>query len=101
MPARIFKIPLNKKYKKIFDTIIIKELQKKFSEKDVSFKAVNGHFMSTLHAIDLELFSQTIKNLKKNYIILKNKNPLKDLEKQIKSVKSYGIKGKKRIYMGS
>ena len=100
MSARIFKIALNTKYKKVFNNGVIKKLEKNFSKNDISFQTKNGHFISKLHNIDLELFSQTAQDLEKDYKFLKNKNPLKELIKQIKKVKSYGIKGKKRVYDG-
>ena len=100
MVAKIFKISLNKKYKKQFDNVIIKKLEEKFSKRDISFKAQNGHFISKLHNIDLKLFQKTIKILEKEYSFLKNKNPLNILKKQIENIGSYGIKGKKRIYDG-
>ena len=100
MAARIFKISLDRKYKKQFDNIIIKKLEEKFSKRDISFKAQNGHFISKLHNIDLKLFQKTIKVLEREYSFLKNKNPLNILKKQIENIGSYGIKGKKRIYDG-
>ena len=100
MSARIFKIALNTKYKKVFNNEVIKKLEKNFSKNDISFQTKNGHFISKLHNIDLKLFSQTAQYLEKDYKFLKNKNPLKELIKQIKKVKSYGIKGKKRVYDG-
>ena len=100
MAARIFKILLDKKYKKQFDNIIIKKLEEKFSKKDISFQAQNGHLISKLHNIDLKLFKKTIKVLERENSFLKNKNPLNILKKQIENIGSYGIKGKKRIYDG-
>ena len=100
MAARIFKILLDKKYKKQFDNIIIKKLEEKFSKKDISFQAQNGHLISKLHNIDLKLFQKTIKVLERENSFLKNKNPLNILRKQIENIGSYGIKGKKRIYDG-
>ena len=100
MPARIFKIPLDGKYKKTFNNIVIKKLGEKFSKKDISFKAQNGHLVSKLHNIDLKLFQKTIKILEREHGFLKNKNPLNILRKQIENIGSYGIKGKKRIYDG-
>ena len=100
MTARIFKIPLDEKYKKTFNNIVIKKLGEKFSKKDISFKAQNGHLVSKLHNIDLRLFQQIVKILERDHNFLKDKNPLKELVKQIERVKSYGIKGKKRIYDG-
>ena len=77
MGARIFKTPLDSRYKKTFNNIIIKKLEKKFSKKDISFKAQNGHFVSKLHNIDLELLQKTVKILEKDFNILKNNSPLK------------------------
>ena len=100
MGARIFKTPLDSRYKKTFNNIIIKKLEKKFSKKDISFKAQNGHIVSKLRNIDLELLQKTVKILEKDFNILKNNSPLKELIQRIKKVKSYGIKGKKRVYDG-
>lgn len=100
MVARVIKISIHKSLKKDFDKLIIKDLQKKFSNKDISFETANGHFISKLHSIDLHVLSNVIKELEDNYSIIKKNNPLKNLENQIKSIKSYGIKGKKRIYDG-
>ena len=97
MVAKIFKISLNKKYKKQFDNVIIKKLEEKFSKRDISFKAQNGHFVSKLHNIDLKLFQKAIKILEKEHSFLKNTNPLNILKKQIENIGSYGIIGKKRI----
>jgi len=100
MSARIFKIPLRENARGEFNKYIIKALKNKFSKKDISFKTVNGHFVSKLHSLDLNFFSETIKKLKKEHSILKENNPLKDLEAEIRDIRSYGIKGKKRIYDG-
>ena len=91
MAARIFKISLDKKYKKQFDNVVVKKLEEKFSKKDISFKAQNGHLVSKLHNIDLELFQKTIKILERENSFLKNKNPLNILIKQIENIGSYGI----------
>ena len=100
MAARIIKINLNESEKKIFNKFIINDLKEKISDKDINFQNKNGHFISNLYAIDLELLSNVIRNLEKNYSILKKNNILKKLETEIKNIKSYGIKGKKRIYDG-
>ena len=100
MTARIIKITLNESEKKIFNKFIINDLKEKISNKDINFQNKNGHFISNLYAIDLKLLSNVITDLEKNYSILKKNNILKKLESEIKNIKSYGIKGKKRIYDG-
>ena len=100
MGARIIKINLNESEKKIFNKFIINDLKEKISNKDINFQNKNGHFISNLYAIDLKLLSNVITDLEKNYSILKKNNILKKLESEIKNIKSYGIKGKKRIYDG-
>ena len=100
MAARIIKINLDKSEKKIFSKFIINDLKKKISDKDIIFQNKNGHFISNLYAIDLELLSNVITDLEKNYSILKKNNILNKLETEIRKIKSYGIKGKKRIYDG-
>ena len=100
MAARIIKINLDKSEKKIFSKFIINDLKKKISDKDIIFQNKNGHFISNLYAIDLELLSNVITDLEKNYSILKKNNILNKLETEIRKIKSYGIKGKKRVYDG-
>tara|TARA_Y100000996_G_scaffold206523_1_gene162005 strand:+ start:414 stop:1583 length:1170 start_codon:yes stop_codon:yes gene_type:complete len=100
MAARIIKINLDKSEKKIFSKFIINDLKKKISHKDIIFQNKNGHFISNLYAIDLELLSNVITDLEKNYSILKKNNILNKLETEIRKIKSYGIKGKKRVYDG-
>ena len=100
MAARIIKINLDKSEKKIFSKFIINDLKKKISDKDIIFQNKNGHFISNLYAIDLELLSNVITDLEKNYSILKKNNVLNKLETEIRKIKSYGIKGKKRVYDG-
>ena len=100
MAARIIKINLDKSEKKIFSKFIINDLKKKISHKDIIFQNKNGHFISNLYAIDLELLSNVITDLEKNYSILKKNNVLNKLETEIRKIKSYGIKGKKRVYDG-
>ena len=100
MAARIIKINLDKSEKNIFSKFIINDLKKKISHKDIIFQNKNGHFISNLYAIDLELLSNVITDLEKNYSILKKNNVLNKLETEIRKIKSYGIKGKKRVYDG-
>jgi DNA modification methylase len=100
MSERIIKINLKESEKEIFNKFIINDLKEKISNKDINFQNKNGYFISTLYAIDLKLLSNVITDLEKNYSTLKKNNILKKLESEIKNIKSYGIKGKKRIYDG-
>ena len=100
MSERIIKINLKESEKGIFNKFIINDLKEKISNKDINFQNKNGYFISTLYAIDLKLLSNVITDLEKNYSTLKKNNILKKLESEIKNIKSYGIKGKKRIYDG-
>jgi len=100
MAKRVVKIPISKRISNDFDKFIISELKSKFSKEDVTFKKINGHFISEISSIDLELYSKVSKYLGEKYSFLKKNNPLNNLEKKIREIKSYGIKGKKRVFDG-
>ncbi len=94
MAARIIKINLDKSEKKIFSKFIINDLKKKISDKDIIFQNKNGHFISNLYAIDLELLSNVITDLEKNYSILKKNNILNKFElENIKNIKAKFLSG--------
>lgn len=96
MSEKIINIEINNQQKKEF-LEINKELSKIFKEKDISYKIKKNELIIKLSELDLNLYTKTLSEIEKKNKIKESKifkNIIDDIEK----VKSYGIKGKKRIY---
>jgi len=79
---------------------ILKELQKRISPNDLSLQIVSDNLRASLIALDLNAFTKNVEELSRQYDIKKSDNPFYGLIKEIKSIKSYGLKSGKRLYIG-
>ena len=96
MSEKIINIQINDQQKKEF-LEINKEFSKIFKTKDISYKIKNDELEVKLSELDLNLYKNTFsKIIKKNKI--KESKFFQNLIDNIEKIKSYGIKGKKRIY---
>ena len=85
------------------ESALIKQIQKKFSKNGFRIDVTDDEIILFLQAIDLEAFKKYIHDL----LILKKNQDSKNINKQIfytiidriLEIKSYGIRGGKRIYV--
>jgi DNA modification methylase len=79
---------------------IIEDLETMFSKKDFFFQIEDGKILFNLKVIDLHSFKNNIDTLSKKYKYSpKDKNIFLEILSKIESIKSYGIKTGKRIYV--
>ncbi len=79
----------------------ISSLFKKYSEKDVLYEIKNHQLTLYLKSIDFGIFQNDIETLTQNGLANTAAGKLlKDVLAKIDSIKSYGIKGNKRVYVG-
>ncbi len=88
----------NQSSDKVLD--FIKELSLKYPREDAYFDFKNNKTIAHIRELDLLKFRHTINDLSEKYHLLKNQAIIfiKLLE-EIESIGSYGIKGKKRIFV--
>ena len=80
---------------------IIKSLEENFSNNDFFFKIKDSEINFYLKSIKLNNFKEHVNHqLKKYKIDVKDTNIFLEIIKKIENIKSYGIKGGKRIYVG-
>jgi DNA modification methylase len=96
---QIIEIPLENKSLSTEELHIINDLEKVFSFTDFFFKIGKEKLYFYLKELDLSYFNEIVKELIKKYKIDMNENIFNKLLKKILAIKSYGIKGRKRIYV--
>jgi DNA modification methylase len=79
---------------------LMQELQKRISPEDLSLEIDENSLRASLVALDVEAFTASVKELSKRYDIKKSDNPFYNLIDEIESIKSYGLKAGKRLYIG-
>ncbi len=94
---RKIEVSTPKKYVNILNNSI-QDLSHFFSEKDVKFLLNEKKIEIELKAIDIQLLKSKIDVVSKKYKLDGLSKYLTEVVKQIEKIKSYGIKGKKRIY---
>ena len=75
---------------------ILNALEKKYGESNIHFDYNDNQVLVYLNNIDFEMFKSDIEKLSNN----NNISDLKKISNAISNIKSYGIKGKKRLYVG-
>lgn len=75
----------------------LQEISSKFPHKDVYLECQKDKFTAHIRELDLIEFKKTIQSLTSKYHL--EASPLPQLIDQIENIKSYGIKGKKRIFV--
>jgi len=79
---------------------LMQELQKRISPEDLSLEIDENSLRASLVALDVEAFTASVRELSKRYDIKKSDNPFYNLIDEIESIKSYGLKAGKRLYIG-
>lgn len=79
----------------------ITNLFKKYSEKDIVCEIKNHQLTLYLKSIDFSIFQNDVETLTQNGLANTEAGKLlKEILTKIASIKSYGIKGNKRVYVG-
>lgn len=79
---------------------IIKEIEEKFPKKDFFFQIEGNKVFFNLNTIDLDSFKNCINTLLEKYNYFpKDNNIFLEIIEKIESIRSYGIKGGKRVYV--
>jgi len=74
---------------------------KNFSDNDITYDVSNNHFVLFLNSLDLEYFKNELSRVKLSHAVSNNLLSLFDnLISKIESIKSYGLKGRKRLFIG-
>jgi len=79
---------------------IIRELEKRFSEKDFFFEIKDSEVILHLRALDLNAFRDSINELSRKYNYFPKDNLFLKFLGRIEKIGSYGIKSGKRIFVG-
>lgn len=78
----------------------IRDLSLQYPREDAYFDFKNNKTIAHIRELDLVKFQHTINGLSKKYHLLKEQmDILQELIKEIEGIGSYGIKGKKRIFI--
>lgn len=78
----------------------LKELNLTFPKEDIYFEHDNNKIITYLHALDIQNFRDVINKFNKRFKINEDKNLFYSILERIEKIKSYGIKGGKRVFIG-
>jgi DNA modification methylase len=78
---------------------LLDQLFSKYARTDIYYEIRKGTLVVHLNKLDLQSFQNDIKNIEENNGHHPH-NVLQHILKKIESIKSYGVKGSKRIYVG-
>lgn len=78
---------------------IIKEVSLRYPKKDTYLEYEQNKIIAHIHSLDVNNFKNTINELSNKYELNNPENPFKQVIQEIENIKSYGIKGKKRIFI--
>jgi DNA modification methylase len=81
------------------DIEFIKELSYKFPKEDCYFEHKKNKIIANIKELDLAKFKNIVQQLTKKYHLQKRRNPFQQLVEEIERIGSYGIKGRKRIFV--
>ncbi|MBN2619521.1 site-specific DNA-methyltransferase, partial [candidate division WOR-3 bacterium] len=79
---------------------IITKLERIFPKSDFFFKTSNSKCIFHLREIDIRYFKDMIRSLKTEYKLGMVENIFSKLISNVEEIKSYGLKGRKRLYVG-
>ncbi len=82
------------------DIAVLDDIFKKFKEEDITYNINKNNFNLLLNSLDFETFKSCVFNTKSSCVSDHILMLLNDIISGIDSIKSYGLKGKKRIYVG-
>jgi len=80
----------------------IKNFNSEFSPDDIKFEYENNQLRANFKAVDIISFKNIFEEKSNKYDLKENRNitkSFKDVMKQIEDIGSYGLKGKKRIFV--
>jgi len=84
----------------IKDNLILKNIFNNYKDDEISYEISEKEFILFLNSLDYENFKNKINNFKKERISSTLSQLFDNILKEIDLIKSYGLKGKKRIYIG-
>lgn len=70
-----------------------------FSKEDIYLNSTNNEIITNIHAVDLMSLKNYVRTMSNRYALESNSNPFFEIIREIEDIRSYGIKGKKRIYV--
>lgn len=79
---------------------ILKNLFVKFPENEFTYDISDGRLTVFLNSIDLDILKATIGTIKTDPIPAEMSDMLNSILTNVESIKSYGLKGNKRVYVG-
>ena len=82
------------------DSLIINELFSKFPDQDITYNITDKEMTVFLNKLDLKKYKTEISRIKTNNISDSLTKSIDAIILNIEAIKSYGLKGKKRIYVG-
>ncbi len=82
------------------DINLIDKMFKYFPTDDFTYELFDEKAIVYLNSLDIDSFKEIINNTTKNSSSTTTNNLLKEIYNKIDSIKSYGLKGKKRVYIG-
>jgi len=77
----------------------IRDLSFKYSP-DIKFEVGKNKIIVRLIALDLASFKQSVQKFNERYELKEDESPFSKVVKKIEKIGSYGIKGRKRIFVG-
>ena len=95
---RAIEVELDRKLKKE-ERAVVKELEILFPKTDFFFELNGTKLAFFLNSIDLNYFKQRLEQVMKRHNLNGEDNPFLEILKNIESIKSYGLKGRKRLYL--
>jgi len=84
---------------KLKDFSIVKKLFTQFNKKEITYSISENNLILFLNNIDFNLFKKTVSLIKSNSLTENINSLLDEIVNKIDSIKSYGLKGKKRKYI--
>lgn len=82
------------------DINLIDKIFKYFPTDDFTYELFDEKAVIYLNSLDIDSFKEIIANTTKNSSSITTNNLLMEMYNKIDSIKSYGLKGKKRVYIG-
>lgn len=76
------------------------DLEKKFPNSDLFFKISDSKLNLYLREIDFKYFKEMVRKLMTKYTLSESNNILLEILVNIENIRSYGLRGGKRIYVG-
>lgn len=79
---------------------VLGALSRVFPVKDIYFEYKGGTIVAHLNSVDVRKLRETVESLCAGYGIADTDNPFMRITEQIERIGSYGVKGRKRVFVG-